>query len=258
MRLLLHQTLATLPLTLAFAEGWVDTGAGPKVEPMPALPAAAVGTGDAALLPTPEAALLMDSHLIVPGTAVIADGAGPVSLRTPVRPDAVERTPVRLLDVSSAAEVLARATLRPFYGIEPTGWVRDDAAPAQAVVAEGVESLRPAEGGGAEDLCRAFFILTGLPVVSHVLAVPAAAEGDAGPLVELLGAAHAASQERRREWRQPFVEREGIPREAFDAVLGAQRFALEPDDRRAMTALLSHGGRGTPYPTAPAWRFVDG
>ena len=36
-------------------------------------------------------------------------------------------------------------------------------------VLEGADALRPIEGGFAEDLCRAWFILTALPVVTHIL-----------------------------------------------------------------------------------------
>ena len=257
MRLLLHDTLATLPFTLAFAEGWIAPPAGLAVERRPELPALALGPGDAALLPTPEAALLAASHPIAPAVACVFDHAGPVSLRTPVRPDEVERTPVRLTGVSSAAELLARGTLRAFYGIEPAGWERGEGAAAQAVVLEGVAALRPAEGGFAEDLARAWFILTALPFVSHVLVVPEGNAGAAARAIDALEAARAAAHERRREWRQPYVQREGIPRERFDEVLGGQRHALEPADRRALTALLSHGARGTPYPTSPEWRFVE-
>lgn len=257
MRLLLHETLSTLPFTLAFAEGWLHPGEGVTVEARPELAAADLGPDDAALLPTPEAGLLVESHPIAPAVACVAGSAGAVSLRTPVRPDEVERTPVRLAGVSSAAELLARATLRAFYGIEPAHWERGESAAAQAVVLEGVAALRPAEAGFAEDLARAWFILTAVPFVSHVLVVPDAdADAVAARVVALLTESRATAHERRRGWRQPYVEREGIPRDRFDEVLNGQRYALEPDDRRALTALLSHGGRGTPYLTAPTWRFL--
>ena len=71
---------------------------------------------------------------------------------------------------------MARATLKPFYGIEVTGWVRDAEAPeaarAEAVIVEGTEALREPEAGFSEDLCRAWFILSGQPLVSHVLLAP--------------------------------------------------------------------------------------
>lgn len=257
MRLLLHETLATLPFALAFAEGWVYPPEGLTVERRPDLTAAAIGESDAALLPTPEAALLTASHPIVPSVACIFDHAGPVSLRTPVRPDEVARTPVRLVDVSSAGELLARGTLRSFYGIEPSGWEREEQVAAQAVVLEGIEALRPAEDGFAEDLSRAWFIMTALPFVSHVLVVP---ERDAAEIAErvvsVLTEARAATHERRRTWRPAFVAQAGVSRDHFDEVMSGERLVLEPDDRRALTALLSHGGRGTSFPT-PSWRFGE-
>ncbi len=258
MRLLLHETLATLPFTLAFAEGWVEPAAGLAVERRPELPAAALGPDDAALLPTPEAALLVGSHPIAPAVACVTERAGTVSLRTPVRPDEVERTPIRLAGVSSAAELLARGTLRAFYGIDPAHWERGESAAAQAVILEGAAALRPPEGGFAEDLSRAWFILTALPFVSHVLVVPEAdGAATAERVVAQLEEARTAAHERRRTWRQPWVEQQGIPREQFDDVMTGQRLHLDPDDRRALTALLSHGSRGTPYPTPPAWRFIE-
>src|SRR3712207_7483724 len=58
----------------------------------------------------------------------------------------------------SLAELLARATLKPYYGIEPASWVRDgdssDAVRAEVVVVEGAEALREPEAGYSEDLSR--------------------------------------------------------------------------------------------------------
>ena len=66
-------------------------------------------------------------HLVA---APMTHGAGAVAMRTPVRPDAIGTTPVRLFDTSSGAELLARATLTPFYGIDPASWVRNTARAA--------------------------------------------------------------------------------------------------------------------------------
>ena len=127
-------------------------------------------------------------------------------MRTPVRPDEVESTPVRLLDTSGIAELLARATLRPFYGIEPTAWVRasdsPEAARAEVVIVEGAEALREPEAGFSEDLSRAWFILTAQPAVSHLLLVPSALRpADLTSVLTFLAAAKTAGLARRREWR---------------------------------------------------------
>jgi hypothetical protein len=258
-RLLIHESIATLPWTVALAEGWVAPPAGWEIERRPDLPAAEVGATDLALLPAPEAALLIATHVIVPTAAAVFDNAGPVALRTPVRPDEIAQTPIRLLGCSSAGELLARGLLRSFYGIEAAGFTRDDGAEAEAIVVEGPEALRPIEAGFSEDLARAWKIFTDLPFVSHVLVAPAEMDAEAlAPAIGLLEESAAATEARRREWRQPFCEREAVPRDRLDATLAAMRHALEPDDGKALTALLSHGGKGTSYPIKPAWRFFGG
>ncbi|MFM9107958.1 MAG: hypothetical protein ACKOWF_14815 [Chloroflexota bacterium] len=259
MRLLMHDTIATLPWTVPLAEGWMAPPEGIAAERRPTLAAAEVEPGDSALLPAPEAARLIASHVIVPTAAAVFANDGPVALRTPVRPDEVHRTPVRLIDCSSAGELLARGLLRNFYGIETAGFTRDERAAAEAVVVEGAEALRPVEAGFSEDLARAWQIFTDLPFVSHVLVMPAGTElAAAAPLTGWLNDLAAAAETRRREWRQPFCDRETIPRDRLDAMLGGMRHALAPDDGKALTALLSHGGKGTEYPIRPAWRFIGG
>ncbi len=266
MRLLLHDTLATMPWTVPAREGWLDAPDGVEVVLLPDLNAGAVGPGDAALLPSPEAALLEASHAIWPTVAAVFSSDGPVSLRTPVRPDEVTRTPVRLAGCSSVGELLARATLRTFYGIEPTAWTSAEDAVAEVVVLEGADALRPPEGGFAEDLSRAFFIMTGLPAITHLLALPdppedapAAEPVDGARLaaaLDWLERARALSHERRKEWRGALVD-DGVASDRLGAMFAGMRTALEPDDRKALTALLSHGGRGTPYPTSPKFRIVE-
>ncbi len=262
MRLLMHDTLAAAPFVVPLAEGWVTPVEGVAVEARGDLRAGEVGPEDAALLPSAEAALLTASHRVVPDAAVVAGAVGAVALRTPVRADEVEAGPVRLLGVSGAGELLARATLRPFYGIEPTGWARVDddpgAAAAQAVVVEGAEALRPAEGGFAEDLCRAWLILSGLPAVTHVLLAPAEADrATLAPVLATLAALTQAAQERRREWRPALAERHGIPTDRFYALLAEQRLVLDAEDRRALLLLLQRGGRGSAYPPVAKLRFLD-
>lgn len=262
MRLLIHDTLVTAPFVVGLAEAWVVPAEGIEAEARPDVPAAAVGAEDAALLPATEAAALGGSHRILPDAAIVAGAIGAVALRTPVRPDEVPAGPVRLLAVSGTSEVLARATLRPFYGIEPTGWPRrddDPAAPqAQATIVDGAEALRPIEGGFAEDLCRAWLILSGTPAVSHLLVAPAAADRAAlAPLLATLAALREAAHERRREWRPALAAREGIPPDRLYALLAEQRLALTTEDRRALRLLLERGGRGVLDAAGAEPRFLE-
>ncbi len=264
MRLLVHDTLAAAPMIEPFAAGWVAPGPDLTVVPAQSLTAPDVGADDVALLPAPEIARLQETHHIVPDVALVADGRGAVALRTPVRPDEVERTPVRLLDVSSAAEFLARATLRPFYGIEAASWLRADSDPgaagAQAVVVEGAAALLPPEAGFSEDLCRAWFVLTGLPAVTHLLVAPLAADRDAlAPLLRSLDAARAAADvpEHRRAWHAALAERHDLSRETIRDLFARQRLALDADDRPALLQLFQRAPRPLAYPPLTSLRFLD-
>ena len=262
MRLLIDDTLATAPFVVPLTEGWVTPAEGVIVAARPGLRGADLEPEDVAFLSTAEVATVQGSHLVVPDAAAVAGSVGAVVMRTPVRPDEVARGPVRLLEASGTAELLARATLRPFYGIEPTGWPTGEgdaeAAAAQAVIVEGVEALRPAEGGFGEDLCRAWFILTGTPAVTHVLVAPQDADrATLGPVLATLVALRQAAQERRREWRRALAERHGLALDRVHAFFAEQRLALEPDDRHALQLLLQRGGRGSAYPPVAQLRFLE-
>jgi menaquinone biosynthesis protein len=260
MRLLIDDALVAAPFVAPLAAGWVEPAADVAPEARRRLRAADLTPDDAALLPLAEVTLL-PGRPIVPDVAIVCDTIGAIELRTPVRPDEIERTPARLIDVDGSGELLARATLTPFYGIEIAGWVRDDepgAAEAQATVVEGVEALRPPEGGYAEDLCRAWFILVGLPFVSHVLVVPEGAEREAmQPALATLAALQAAGEARRREWRAALAEREEIPRDRLTTLFQALRWSLGPEEKKGINALFSRGLRGSSYPPPGPLRFLE-
>lgn len=262
MRLILHDTLVTAPVVFPLSAGWVTPGVDVAVEARSEVRGETLGAEEIALLPAAEVAAAQGTHRVVPDVAVVAEASGAVAMRTPVRPDDVERGPVRLWGTSGAGELLARATLRPFYGIEPTAWVRDDAdeaaARAQAVIVEGAEALRPPETGFAEDLCRAWFILTGTPAVSHVLLAPNGADRAAlRPALATLDALRSAGHERRRELRRAVAETHALDLDRLVPMLSALRLALDEGDRRALLALLQRGLRGSSYPPLGDVRFLD-
>lgn len=247
MRLLLHDTLATAPFVHPLTVGWVA----PVIpsEARSELRAVDVGPEDIALVPAPEIAALLATHTLGREAAVVAGPVGSIAMRVPVRPDEVERTPIRLWRTSGAAEVLARATLKPFYGIVPLAWTSDDTAEAQVVVVEGAEALQPPEAGFAEDLCRAWFVLTGEPAITHVLAVPRALDRAAlGPGLETLVALRDAGHERRRDLRRDLSDAHGLDRDRLTEFFAEQRLALEPADQRALLLLLQRGTWGSAYP----------
>jgi predicted solute-binding protein len=262
-RLLIDETFATTTYTMPITSGWVSPPDGITIEIVNRLSTDSTSDEDIVLAPASEILYLQQTRDVAAGVAVVADANGAIAMRTPVRPDEVEATPVRLLDTSGVAELLARATLKPFYGIEPTSWVRDgdspEAAHAEVVIVEGAEALREPEAGFSEDLSQAWFILTGQPVVSHVLLVPSALPpADLTNVLTFLDAARTDGLARRRDWRPQLADREGVGRDRASAFWAAQRLKMEPADRPALLDLLGKGSLGTSNPSPVNAAFIDG
>lgn len=246
MLLLLDETLATATYTLPLSAQWVEATPGLDIEIVAGLSGEQVGADAAALIPSGSILHLQHSHEVAPEIALIANGQGAIAMRTPVRPDDVEATPVRLLNTSETALVLARATLRSFYGIEATRWITaegdPDAIRAEVVIVEGAEALREPEGGFSEDLCRAWFILHAQPVVTHVLAIPRELPpSERKAISTLLALARTEGLNRRREWRPDLAARQGIVSARAGEFWSTQRYELLPDDRAALLTLLQKG-----------------
>jgi Menaquinone biosynthesis len=261
--LLIDDTFATATYTVPITSGWVSPPEGITVEIANRVATDSASAESIVLAPASEILRLQQTHQVAGDVAVIAEANGAIAIRTPVRPDEVEATPVRLLDTSGLAELLARATLKPFYGIEPTSWVRDGDAPeaarAEAVIVEGAEALREPEAGFSEDLSRAWFILTAQPVVSHVLLVPSALPpADVTHVLTFLDAARTDGLARRRDWRPQLADREGIDRDRASAFWAAQRLKMELADGRALLDLLGKGSRGTSSSPPANVTFIDG
>jgi hypothetical protein len=262
-RLLIDETFATATFTVPITSGWVSPPEGITVEIANRLTTDSASEEHILLAPASGILRLQQTHDVATGVAVITNGNGAIAMRTPVRPDEVEATPVRLLETSGIAELLARATLKPFYGIEPTGWARDgdspEAARAEAVIVEGAEALREPEAGFSEDLSQAWFILTGQPVVSHVLLVPSALPpADLTNVLTFLDAGRTDGLARRRDWRPQLADREGVGRDRASAFWAAQRLKMEPADRPALLDLLGKGSLGTSNPSPVNAAFIDG
>ena len=262
-RLLIDTTFATGTYAVPITSAWVSRPENVMVELVDRLAPETVAEDMVVLASSSEIPRLQQTHTVVTDIAVVADANGAIAMRTPVRPDEVEATPVRLLDAGGAAELLARATLKPFYGIEPTTWVHDGDSPdttrAEVVIVEGAEALREPEGGFSEDLSRAWFILTAQPVISHVLLVPRTLPPERlSDIVSFLDAARVVGHERRRDWRPQLADREGIGRDRASAFWAAQRLRLEEPDRRALLNLLQRGSQGKSGPPLRSVEFLDG
>jgi predicted solute-binding protein len=246
-RLLLHDTLITTPLTHPLKNDWTVPSL--PVEARASLTATDLAPDDVALLPAGEIALLHESHRIVPDVAAVSDQQGAISMRVPVRPDEIRISPVRLWNATSTAELLARATLHPFYGITPADFTSQDNAQAQVVVLEGAEAIQPPEAGLAEDLVRAWFVLTAQSFVSHILVAPLHFDRSAlQPALQTLTELRVSGHERRKDVRRSVAESSSLDPNLVTTFFLAQRYELNQDDRRSLLMLLQRGHRGSTFP----------
>jgi len=250
MTLYIDDSLITAMIAMPLAEGWVETEV--PFEIRKGLRAADIGPSDVALIAGPEAAMLGETHVIDPAVAVVAEGISAIVMRTPVRPDGVEETPIRLLDVGPTAEVLMRALLRPYFGITAASFVRDAddpiASEAQVVVLDGLMALTEPEYGFQEDLAKSWFILTNAALVHAVtvIGVEALARG-AEAEIETLERAVEIGHERRRDIRRSIAGDEEIDRDRLVELTNRTRFFLTGEDRQSLRNLMARGSWGTTY-----------
>ncbi len=254
MTLYIDHNLMTGIISTPLQQGWIETDL--AVEVVPNLTADRVGRGDVALLSLAEASNLVDTHFIDPSIAVV-NGSQPeeaistIAIRTPVRPDGIEQSPIRMVDTTPTAELLIRALLRGFFGINADGFVYDAAdeaaAAAQVVVVDGPLGLTQPELGYQEDLARAWYVLTGSPVVFAVTVVGVEADGGR-PELDLLRQALATGIERRREVRRMLAtEDESVDRDKLAAITNSLRYQLDDEAVRSAGNLLARGIWGTSW-----------
>ncbi len=246
-RLLIHNTLITSPFAVPLNESWANPTV--STETRPTLTAGDLAPEDIALLPAGEIVMLHGTHRVVPDFAAVSYQRGAIAMRVPVRPDEIRMSPIRLWDTSSTAEIVARATLHPFYGITPTIFTNTDSSEAQVVILEGGEALRRPEAGFAEDLVRAWYILTEQPMVSHLLVAPKSFDRKAlAPVLSTLADLRLVGHERRKDVRRSITEFADLDPNAVTEFFLAQRYVLEANDRRALLMLLQRGNKGSSMP----------
>jgi hypothetical protein len=213
------------------------------------LAAADVGTSDFALISTPEVALLIETHVVDPSFGVTVAESGAIALRTPIRPDEIEEASILLYETSSTAELLARATIWPYYGIKASAWTSDPDGTSAITIVDGLAALEPIEAGFSEDLVRAWYILTEQSVVTHVLAIPRdASDEDVEGVRSQLSDAAAAGNSARREVRRALQAESSVEGDRLVEFLRGIRYDLESDDRTAAYSLIARGSGGTRYP----------
>jgi predicted solute-binding protein len=252
--LYIDHNLLTGIISIPLQEGWLETDI--PVEVVPNLTADRIGRGDVALISLAEAASLVDTHFIDPSLAIVSGtepeaAISPIVMRTPVRPDGVEESPIRMIDTTPNAELLIRALLRGFFGIMADDFVYDaadeKAAAAQVVVLDGPLGLTEPELGYQEDLVRAWYVRTGSPMVYAVTVVGVEAEGGR-PEMELLRAALANGIERRRDVRRILAtEDESVDRTRLATITNALRYELDDAAIQSAGNLLARGTWGTDW-----------
>jgi predicted solute-binding protein len=258
MTILLDDALLTAPFRVPLIEGWIETDI--PFEVRAGLRAEDVGPGNIALIASPESTLLATTHIVASEVAVVVEGISPIVMRTAVRPDEVEETLIRLLNVSVTGEMLIRALLKPFFGITASSaqfiTSEDDprAASAEVVVLEGLDALMKPESGFQSDLAQAWYILTGSYFVSHVVVIglEAQARGQADPALAILRAAAEISIERRREMRTIMAGGsdvgDAVDRERLAEMTNGLSFTLDADDQRSLLNMIARGSWGSRYP----------
>lgn len=260
MSLFIEKSLITAPVWMPLAEGWLAPG-DVDVVIEHGLTAERITAADVALLPAPITTGLGRTHLLEPAFGIVTSAIGPTQMRTPVRPDSIEETPIRLLNVGPTGEVLLRALLRSYFGITASRFVTDDvdpdAASAQVVIVDDAIGVSIPDFGHYEDLAKDWFVMTGAAVVHAVTAIGVEAEArGAGDQLALLVSAAAVGTERRRDVRGLIAAAtDGINRDLLARLTNGIRYEITRDDRQSLQNLLSRGTWGTAWgKTLPAWR----
>lgn len=251
MTLFIDENLMTGMIAIPLREGWVETDI--DVEVVPNLTADRVGRADVALLSVAESASLVDTHYIDPSIAVVS-GEPPLSniaMRTPVRPDGITESVIRMIDTTPTAELLIRALLRSFFGISATGFVYEAGAPgaedAACVIIDGRLGLTEQESGFQEDLVKAWYVLTGTPVVYAVAVVGVEADGGDAELA-LLRSGLDTGVERRRDVRQILAgQDDAIDREKLATITNALVYQLKNPCIHSASNMLARGTWGTEW-----------
>ncbi len=201
------------------------------------------------LISTAEISLLGETHRADPSFGIWTRESGAIAMRAPLRPDEIEDAAILLYDVSGTAELLARATIWPFYGIKASAWTTEADGSSSITIVDGIDALEPVEAGFSEDLVRAWFILTEQPVVTHLLAVPtgAAEEELAQIRAQLIDAVDAGYGD-RRDLRKALLADSSADGDRLVDFQSRLRYELDDAARMAAFSLIARGSGGTRYP----------
>ncbi len=186
----------------------------------------------------------LPDHAIHPEVGISVRHRGVVALQSAVRPDELERPSIWIRTTGPTAELLARATVAQYFGFRPRAWVDESGAgDAEVVIVDEASAIGPLESGFREDLTRAWFVLTGLPFVTHLLAVPKSADADTvSAVADWIAAGGGLDKEHRRAAREEIAAGTGASLEDVTNLMTGIRWQLELDDRRSVAELFARSG----------------
>jgi hypothetical protein len=198
----------------------------------------------------------LPNHAIHPDVGIVVRDRGVVALQSAVRPDELDRPAVWLRVSGPTPELLARATVGQYFGFRVREWVGEDrAGEAEAVVVDEAAALVPLESGFRDDLTRAWFVLTGLPFVTHLLAVPNDAEPDQVEAVATwMANGGGLDRDQRRAVREEIAETTGATLEDITSLMTGVRWRVTLDERRSVAELFARSGVANQIGPVRWWR----
>ncbi len=255
---LVDDNMTTALIAEPLRQNWVD-GKG-AIELVSGLTAEAVtDRGLCALVGSVDAAMLSDRFSVITDVGLASWHAGAVALWTPTRPDEVDDVPIDLNGISRTAEAIARATIARFFGMTLRGWTRGE-EDGEAIVREHQDAMIEIESGVLTDLVRGWFILSGLPIVTHALVVPndliEREPETVLAVVEHLKESVHTGVKRRREIRRNLHDLYPVDRDQLVTFHNEQTITLSKTARKGWLDLLRRVGRAMALPEPETITFV--
>jgi hypothetical protein len=183
------------------------------------------------------------NHAIHPEAGISVRDSGVIALQSAVRPDELDAPTVWVRTSGPTGELVARATVASYFGFRPRAWVDQPDGDAEVVICDEAAAIAPLETGHRTDLSRAWFVLTGLPLVTHVLAVPPDAVAET---VEAVAAWFTGmgelDKEERRSAREAIAAETGASPSEIAALMDGVRCVMGVDERRSIAELFARAG----------------
>ncbi|HEX9988288.1 MAG TPA: MqnA/MqnD/SBP family protein [Chloroflexia bacterium] len=255
-----------LPLLYPLKAGWALPESPWKLEiandtPQSLLEGLLGGDLDAAFIS--PVALTQHSRQIAPlrGWGLAVEGATETGMiLAPQRLDLVDGRSITVFEEAqgSTAAYLMRTLLTPYYGISLTiraaGDAEETAEDARLLYGDSaaLEGAKQPEGAVAEDLGKAWFILSGLPMVWEMLAAPRDLDGRKPGASEALHALIARSQRAAQEQQSTILDeaatRLGLKKETVKGLFARQKYTLGEKEQKGLAYFLDQAARAGVLP----------